>query len=360
MSMAFQDKRENPAQSLGMLREFANRNQIETVETYTSTLEDALAVLSQGDGLVQLADLPTIVIPDLHARRPMLMAILSFCLNEGTYAGRQIFDLLQQGLIIVICVGDIVHSEERSDWVINNDGEWTEELLEREMIRSLGAGLMIMSLKIAYPRHFYCLRGNHDDIAGELSKDFRKFVGLKYDDQGKQVFKDGFPVMTDKRGESVIVRDWILTRQGWGQLFLQKWAQFEKSLPVFARGSYYVISHTLPQIALLEKDIRDINRPIDITLQLTSRRGINETALVGTLENFGIKDIIKHWFHGYTQVSMNTNDGKYEQSPNGMVIRLNNPKCYVFAYVPPSNAEHLFDPSRNVYIKSLAEETFHQ
>lgn len=358
--MTFQYKKENPAHSLNALREFANRDQLEEVETYTNALDDALAILSQGDGFIQLAVLPTIVIPDLHARRPMLTAILGFCLNEGSHAEKPIFDLLQQGLINVVCVGDIVHSEERSDWVINNDGEWTEELLEREMVRSLGAGFMIMSLKIAYPKHFHCLRGNHDDIAGELAKDFRKFVGLKYDEQGKQVYKDGRPVMTDERGESMLVRDWVLTRPGWGQPFLQKWATFERSLPLFAQGSYYVISHTLPRIALTEKDIRDINRPVDITLELTSRRGINETALTGTLENLGIKDSIKHWFHGHTQVSMNTNDGKYEESLDGLVIRLNNPTHYVFAYVPASNAEHLFDPASNIYIKSPTEEAFHQ
>ena len=126
--MAFQDKKENPAHSLSALHEFANRGQLEEVETYTSVLDDTLAVLSQGDGLIQLADIPTIVIPDLHARRPMLTAILGFCLHEGSHAEKPIFDLLQQGLINVVCVGDIVHSEERSDWVINNDGKYEESL----------------------------------------------------------------------------------------------------------------------------------------------------------------------------------------------------------------------------------------
>lgn len=117
----------------------------------------------------------------------------------------QFFDLLQRGLVNVCCVGDIVHSDERFDWVINDNGDWTHELLEKEMLRSLGSAAMIMYLKMQYPEHFHCLRGNHDDMAGELTKDFRKFVGLQFKDD-ECVTIDGSPVVTSDKGESTIVR----------------------------------------------------------------------------------------------------------------------------------------------------------
>src|SRR5579884_222064 len=173
-----QDIQDNPATTLEKLRELASRDSLESPETYRTALETVLEVLNKEESLIQLQDLPTIVIPDIHARRGLLLDVLSHSIREGPYRGQQIFELLQSGFINVVCVGDIVHSEERADWVINDDGDWTTELLDKEMIRSLGTALIIMYLKMQYPEHFHCLRGNHDDMVGELAKDFRKFVGL--------------------------------------------------------------------------------------------------------------------------------------------------------------------------------------
>lgn len=357
--MTFWSSEKNPAQNLAALRAFARRGQLEEPARYRSVLHTALAVLTQSDGLVHLPDLPTVIIPDLHARREMLSAILGVHLADGPYAGAQVIDLLQRELINVVCVGDIVHSEMRSDWVINNDGQWSQELLDKEMVRSLGAGMMIMYLKIQYPTHFHCLRGNHDDIAGELASDFRKFVGLKYDEQNELVLADGRPVLTDERGESRLVRDWVLNRPGWGAAFLQTWAHFERSLPLFAQAPYYVISHSLPRLPLTATEIRDVNRPREISLELTSRRGIDPPAIYETLANLGLTEQTRHWFHGHSQVSTAINGGKYEQSLDGLIVRLNNPRQHVFAYVPASTDARLFDPDRDVYIKSLQDEAFH-
>lgn len=349
---------ENPARTLETLQEFADRDRLETVETYRAALDDVLALLSTADGLLSLQDLPTLIIPDLHARRELLVAILGTRLKDKPGAGASVFELLQRGQINIVCVGDIVHSEKRSNWVINNDGEWTEDLLGKEMVRSLGAGAMIMYLKLQYPEHFHCLRGNHDDMAGELSEDFRKFVGLRYEND-ELVFEDGRPVLTGDRGESKLVRDWVLDRDGWGQPFLTAWSTFERLLPLFARGSYYAISHTLPMIALSESDIRNPNRPRESSLELTSRRGINEEAIIGTLENLALRESVKRWFYGHSMVPAETNGGRYAENLDGLVVRLNNPTQHVFAYVPASYEPRLFDPARDVYIKAPEEENFH-
>jgi hypothetical protein len=356
--MTLSKSKENPARTLEALAEFARRDQLEDVETYSAALEAVLAVFALEDGLIQLPDLPTIIIPDLHARRSLLVDTLSAQVNQGSFAGEQVFDLLQRGLINMVCVGDIMHSETRSDWVINNDGEWTQELLDKEMVRSLGAATMIMYLKAQYPKNFHCLRGNHDDMACELAKDFAKFVSLKYEND-ELVLIDGRPVRTSDRGEARIVKDWVLTKDGWGQPFLDHWSQFERSLPLLAQAAYYVISHTLPLAPLSEAEIRDRNRPYEVSLELTSRRGIDEAAINETLEGLGRKDSVKRWFYGHSQVSPETNSGKYEESLDGLAVRLNNPRQYVFAYVPASHDERLFDPGRDVYIKAPEEETFH-
>ncbi|GCE22766.1 metallophosphoesterase [Dictyobacter kobayashii] len=339
----------NPASTFEMLSDFARHNQLEPVETYRAALEAIVKVLPPPGSLLHLPDLPTLIIPDLHARREMLLAIFQTPLMEGPFAGRQVFELLQQGLINVVCVGDIVHSEERSNWVINLDGEWTPELLDKEMVRSLGAGAMIMYLKLQYPEHFHCLRGNHDDMAAEFGP-FRKFVGLKYDEQDEPVLVDGQSVLTADKGESQIVRDWILAREGYGQTFLDAWTQFERALPLFAQGSYYVISHTLPDISFSESDLHDPNKLRNITLALTSNRGINPPAIKSTLDNLGLKDIVQRWFYGHSRVLPEKNGGKYEEDLDGLLVRLNNPKKQVFAYVPLASDERRFDPTRDVYL----------
>src|SRR5215472_1496878 len=322
--MASQNRPENPASTLEALSIFAQRDQLEPPETYRAALDAVVNMLSQQGGLLHLPDLPTIIIPDLHARRAMLIALFSTQIEEGPYAGGRVFDLLQQELINVVCVGDIVHSEERTNWVINTDGEWTAELLDKEMVRSLGAAAMVMYLKIQYPEHFHCLRGNHDDLAGELEADFRKYVGVKYNDQDELVYIDGHPVLTADKGEAQIVREWVMTREGWGPPFVDAWGQFDRALPLFAQGAYFAISHTLPRVTLSESEIRDPNRPREISLELTSRRGVNRSAIQGTLDQLGIKETVQRWFHGHTPVPPEKNGGKYEESLDGLVIRLNN------------------------------------
>ncbi len=357
--MSSQNTHENPARTLATFSEFARREKLEDLEAYYTALNDVLSLLSTQDGIVELPDLPTLILPDLHARRELLIAVLSTQLTDGPYAGRQVFDLLREELLNVVCVGDIVHSEERSHWVINDDGAWSVELLNQEMVRSLGAGTMIMYLKTQYPLHFHCLRGNHDDISGELAKDFRKFVGLKYEN-GEPVFIDGRPVVTGDKGESKLVREWVLSREGWGQEFLETWARFESALPLLAQASYYVISHTLPLLSLTEAEIRDPQRERDISIELTSNRGINETAIRETLANLGLQETTQRWFHGHSRVPSEINNGKYEESLDGLIVRLNNPKQHVFAYVPGAQDERRFDPTQDVYIKAPTEEVFHR
>lgn len=354
-----QNMHENPARTLATFSEFAQREQLEDLETYYAALNDALAHFSTQDGIARLVDLPTIILPDLHARRALLVDVLGTQLSGGPYAGRQVFELLQQGLLNVVCVGDIVHSEERVHWVTNDDGAWSAELLDREMVRSLGAGAMIMYLKTQYPVHFHCLRGNHDDIAGEMAKDFRKFVGLKYEND-EPVLVEGRPVVTGDKGESKLVREWVLSREGWGQEFLETWARFESALPLLAQASYYLISHTLPLLPLAEAEIRDPQRGCEISRELTSNRGVNEAAIHETLANLNLQETIQRWFYGHSRVPPEINGGKYEESLDGLVVRLNNPKQHVFAYVPAARDEQRFDPARDVYIKAPTEVMFHR
>jgi hypothetical protein len=281
---------DNPANSLETLSDFARRDQLEPVETYRTALAAVLEVLPKPGSMVQLPKAPTIVLPDLHARREMLAAILSSRIEEGPMAGEQVFALLQQGRLNVVCLGDIVHSEKREHWIINHDGEWTPELLEQEMVRSLGAGLMVMCLKLQFPEHFHCLRGNHDDMAEEFGP-FAKHVGFKTDEEWEEIVVEGKGVRTTEKCESRLVKGWVLEREGWEESFLDTWAAFERALPLFVQGTYYVMSHTLPNIPVDLNDLSDSEKLREATVQLTNNRKLNREAIESTLEKLGIKEI---------------------------------------------------------------------
>ncbi len=68
------------------------------------------------------------------------------------------------------------------------------------------------------------------------------------------------------------------------------------------------------------------------------------------LDNLGIKDRVQRWFYGHTAVPSEKNGGKYEEDLDGLVVRLNNPKKQVFAYVPQSSDKRCFDPIRDVHV----------
>ena len=67
--MASQNRPENLASTLEALSVYAQRDQLEPPETYRAALDVVVNVLSQQGGLLHL--------PDLHARRAMLIALFS-------------------------------------------------------------------------------------------------------------------------------------------------------------------------------------------------------------------------------------------------------------------------------------------
>jgi hypothetical protein len=82
---------------------------------------------------------------------------------------------------------------------------------------------------------------------------------------------------------------------------------------------------------------------------------VDQEAIEGTLNNLGIRESIQRWFYGHSAVAPETNGGKYEEGLDGLIVRLNNSRHYVFAYVPTSQDERRFDPARDVYIKTSSE-----
>jgi len=162
-----------------------------------------------------------VILPDLHAQRDYLVAALKMPLQGST-----VWQLLQKGQVNLLCLGDGMHGENRVQ------ARWLEAeqdylagrpslALQAEMTESLGLLKMVMDLKLAFPQHFYFVRGNHEDINPSLP--FRKFTQV---------------------GESNLVKAW--TMQHMGDKFLQEWHACEQAMPLIAEGSSFVASHSPP------------------------------------------------------------------------------------------------------------------
>jgi hypothetical protein len=187
--------------------------------------------LKQG-GLVQLPeDVPTLILPDLHAQRDYLVAALSQKIE-----GKTALELLKQGKLNLLCLGDAMHSEQRNQmrW-LQAEQDYLQgresPSMEAELTESLGLMEMLFQLKRAYPNHFFLVRGNHEDMDPE--RPYTKFTQV---------------------GESNLVKAWV-TRH-WGEPFLKQWSATERSLPLLARGASFMGSHAPPEAEITPEQVQ--------------------------------------------------------------------------------------------------------
>jgi hypothetical protein len=202
---------------------------VRATETLASEPEEVRPADLQGlpGGLVTLrVDLPTIIVPDLHARMDFLMGVLSWPLADGL----PVLQLLASGELQLLCLGDGVHAEGRAirRWKAAfrefMDGFQKHANMDEEMRESLGLMEMVMELKCSLPSQFHFLKGNHENITneeGEGNHPFVKFV------------QEGFMVAA------------YMERFYGGEL-LHDYSRFEKALPLLAVGRGFLASHAEP------------------------------------------------------------------------------------------------------------------
>ena len=354
---------ENVGGSLESLEQFAHRDNLENKEVYERSLDNALKTLEGKDGIAELKDIPAIIIPDLHARKNFLVEVLNQQVKEGPYSGQKIFDLLKEGRVNIVCLGDGMHSEQRANWepsryatetdsngrlvtkkdslgnVVKTEysklldqlppGQQVNELrnkemnrlISEEMARSLGMMKMIMDLKVRFPENFHYIRGNHDDIKEAISG-FYKYAN-----------------------ESADVRRWVT--ENFGSDFLDKWAKFEAAIPLMVKGKNFVASHASAEGAYSESQIRQKNdRGMIKDLLWTDNRGweqAKQATVDKNLENLGMNPNEAFWIIGHRPVD--TNEGRYREQ-FGKLIQINNPGKLVYAYVPNTRK---FNPAQDIY-----------
>lgn len=221
-------------------------------------------------GLVELApDLPAIIVPDLHARPTLLRDLLSLEMpGEGFVA-----DLLDQGRIQVVMVGDGPHTEGiLAAWrwqlaeVEFQSGWVTRAAMDEEMTLAFNAMEIVARLVCRHPGRFLFLKGNHDNILNEDANGNRPFG--KYAQEGR------------------MASDW--TRRFLGEEFLRDYDAFERAMPLMARGAGFLVTHAEPAFVVRPEDvIEGRSRPeVVYALTWTANDAAKPEAVAGTLAAF--------------------------------------------------------------------------
>lgn len=281
--------------------------------------------LGLSGGLVRLdPNLPTLIIPDLHARTEFFHAMtLARPLGRLT-----VLEELEAGNLQVLCLGDGFHSERRGqerwqDAFREYSHEWKKhKAMDAEMRESLALMEMVMQMKCAYRERFHFLKGNHENIMNEEGNGNHPFRKFSF--------------------EGEMVKSYVVAF--YGEEFLRTYALFERSLPLFAIGGKFLASHAEPQEFYGEDDIVNARVRADVVLGLTWTD--NDAATEGS-----VKRMIEHYlpgggnavyFGGHRPVPL-----RYRFRAGNRYVQIHNPDVNNAALVAPDRD---FDPERDMLV----------
>lgn len=270
-------------------------------------------------GLVYLVrDIPTVVVPDVHARRELIIALANLSLAPWGVSLRLI-EALAEAQAQIVFVGDYVHAEARAvdRWARAFEeyqgGFKRHEAMDQEMVESLGALQMVACLKDSFPLMVHCLKGNHENIAnehGEGNYPFRKFVL-----EGTMVAE---------------YMDRFYPGNGFSSVY-----QFEKSLPLLTVGNRFLVSHAEPLRAFTAEELINYRGNEEVVAGLTWTA--NDQAARGSVQE------MLHTLLG-PQVGMNAYhfgghrpiESRYHLRAQGAYVQLHNPARFIAAILPAS------------------------
>ena len=273
--------------------------------------------------------IPTVVVPDLHARTGYMTA-----LTDLPIGGVPLLDRLLAGEAQVVCVGDGFHSEARGAerwreaWNEYRGGFRKHSAMDEEMAEGLSLMAMVMILKAAVPGHFHFLKGNHENVANSDDGGNRPF--------GKYAW------------EGQMVRDWFLAFLG--EDLLDSWADFEGSLPLLAVGDRFLISHAEPRRFYGRSEVIEYRNDDELIFGFTwTGNGEAEEGSVDEMlaSYLGADEEGALYFGGHRPVR-----GTYSLRASGRYVQIHNPDAYVVAVLESGRAP---DPERDIYLMEYRE-----
>ncbi|WP_407399350.1 hypothetical protein [Treponema sp.] len=273
------------------------------------------------------SQIPVIIVPDIHGRADFLLKLLDFKPDSQD----SVLDRLNEGSLMVVCVGDAVHGEMRAyDRWVKSFQDWQMDVyagpsMQEEMRENVVVWQILMHIKNSFPENFHFLKGNHENVTNENghgNHSFRKFVC-----------------------EGQMCCDFI--RQVYGDAVLHLINLWEKALPLCAIFPSFGISHAEPADIYTRDDVINCNvddhvRVVegltwtgnDVVFDSTCKKLLKK--LNGKSKGKGIL-----WFGGHRPVK----DAKYYLRQNGAYLQLHNPEQMNVAYAVPGVK---FDPEIDI------------
>lgn len=310
------------------LVEIFKRGEIPECEEYINVLDKVNNILTNENesvrpydksglpgGLIYLKkDIPTIIIPDLHARLNLFLSVMFYPgIDEES-----IIDKLSNDKIQIICVGDGFHAESRA---IERWKKAFEEYkiaykkhkyIDEEMTESLGIMEMVMEMKNEYPDNFHFLKGNHENITNENGNGnfpFRKFAY-----------------------EGPMVLEYI--NQFYGEEFLEKYYNFEKNLPLFVIGKNFLVSHAEPVSFYSKEEIIEYRSNPDLIVGFTwtDNDASEEGSVNQMIETYLDTEYHSkaYYFGGHRPVPT-----LYKTRAEGRYVQIHNPNKFVIGVIMP-------------------------
>lgn len=272
-------------------------------------------------GIISLKqNIPTILVPDIHARMDLILSIMLFEDADGhTVIQNMAMDKVQ-----VVCVGDGVHAEKRAAqrWA-NAFKEFETDYavhknIDEEMRESFGVMEMIMEIKSCFPLNFHFLKGNHENISNEEGDGNHPFMKFSYEGPMVAYYVEKF----------------------YGEEFLEKYSNFEKNLPIFAIGKNFLVSHAEPRTFYDRETLIEYRDHPEAIIGLTwTSDDAAEDDSVGHMIDYYIDNINQdaaYYFGGHRPVK-----GLYNERANGRYIQIHNPDKFIIAVIDPNKQINL-------------------
>ena len=269
--------------------------------------------------------LPTIIVPDIHARPDFIFNILNYKLPKEyiNYSDRSIFHALKKGLVRIICVGDALHTEKTINrWQAIqaefDSGISTGPYMSAEMLEGLNTITALMELKLLFPDLVHFFKGNHENILNKSGNG--DFAFGKYADEGYMVKK----FMFDFYGDDVLYMISCL----------------EKELPLISVNKDYVISHAEPEnVYFLHEFINARENPKIIEdLTWTANGDVKTLTVPKIMKALLKKDNLEgsYYFAGHRPVN-----GDYSFRQNGLFVQIHNPSKQNIVFIDPNKKINL-------------------
>ena len=293
------------------------------VEAASAALAGEAATLRPRDssgrpgGLLELPPLPTVLVPDLHARPRFIASVLGW---KPPGRRETLASLLEAGGACLVCLGDLFHTEAggaRKRWnaaYLEYASAWSSRAwMDEEMGLCLAAASIVLEAKAAFPSVFHYLKGNHDNISDEEGRGDHSFYKFA--------------------AEGEMVASWF--RLNYGERLLGSYRAFELDLPLLALGPHFAASHGEPAFPLGRDDIIEYrSRPDVVESLIWTANGEAEEfsverslqALLGPKRSKGAL-----WFAGHRPVST-----RYALRAGGRFVQFHDPEAYRVVYLSSS------------------------